>query len=351
MMDWSTARVGYAPYADDMASPGDRRRFGFYAHDRGIAFELADASKDYDLVYLSTRADLSTWSRYRGRAKIVFEVIDSYFALSEANLKNRMRGIAKFASRELSRPTLSYKKMLAEMAGRADAVVCSTLEQKEQLSEYCSNVHIILDAHDEVGTLTKQDYGAQPPFNLIWEGLAYTLDAFETIAPALDAVAAHRPLALHLITDLRSHRYLGRFLAADTQKRARRIFDNCFVYQWNQHALAALATSCDLGVIPLDLEDPLSRGKPENKLLLLWRMGIPTLTSASPAYRRAMDASGLDMTCETAADWEKKLLRYLEDESLRENAGVAGRRFVHEVHSKDSVLARWDALFASVMGS
>lgn len=351
MMDWAALEVGYAPYADDMNSPGDRRRFGFYARDRGLRFERADVNKDYDLVYLSTRADLSAWSRYDGRAKIVLEVIDSYLALSEDSIKNRMRGIAKFASRELSRPTLSYKKALGEMAERADAVVCSTLEQKEQLSEYCSNVHVILDVHDEVGMLTKKDYAAREPFNLVWEGLAYTLDAFETIVPALDSVSARHPLALHLITDLRSHRYLGRFVAIDTQKRVRRIFENAFVYQWNQHALAALATSCDLGVIPLDLEDPFSRGKPENKLLLFWRMGIPTLASASPAYRRAMHACGLDMTCETTTDWEEKLLRYLEDERGRENAGVTGRSFANEVHSKDSVLARWDKLFASVMES
>lgn len=348
-MDLSGLKIAYAPYARDMNSPGDRRRFGFFVRSRGLSVELADPRKNYDLVYLSARADLTAWSSYEGPAKIVFELIDSYLALSENLPKNRLRGLAKFASREISKPTLSYRSALIAMAKRADAVVCSTEEQRDQLSEFCSNIHVILDVHDEVGPEAKSDYTAGHPFRLVWEGLAYTLDAFETIGPALRRIAARHRLALHLVTDLRSARYLGRFMSSDTQDRVRRIFPETYVYQWNPQLLGPIATSCDLGVIPLDLSDPFSRGKPENKLLLLWRLGIPTMTSASPAYQRAMAACDLDMTCETSADWETKVELYLQNEDLRREAGERGRRYTETHHCQMAVLSRWDRLFESVL--
>ena len=43
-------RVGYAPYDASLSGPADRRRFPFYAERRGIQFELADPSREYDLV-------------------------------------------------------------------------------------------------------------------------------------------------------------------------------------------------------------------------------------------------------------------------------------------------------------
>lgn len=345
----SELRVGYAPYAKNMDSPGDRRRFGFYARSRGLDLEPPDPSKDYDLVYLSTRADISSWRSYEGRAKVVFELIDSYLALPENRPKNRLRGLAKFASGELSRPASSYRSALIAMARRADAVVCSTEEQREQLSEYCSNVHVILDVHEETGSVVKQNYSAGRPFHLVWEGLAYTIDAFETIAPTLRRLHRSHPLALHLITDVRSTRFLGRFVSTDTQARVRAMFPDSYVYQWNPHMLATIATNCDLGLIPLDLQDPFSRGKPENKLLLLWRMGVPTVTSASPAYRRAMKACGLDMVCETPAEWEEKLGLLMSDETLRRDAGTRGRKFVEETHGQEAILAQWDRMVESVL--
>jgi hypothetical protein len=44
------------------------------------------------------------------------------------------------------------------MCRRADAVVCSTEEQRRQLLALCPNVHVILDAHGELGSVVKSDY-------------------------------------------------------------------------------------------------------------------------------------------------------------------------------------------------
>ena len=57
------------------------------------------------------------------------------------------------------------------------------------------------------------------------------------------------------------------------------------VTQWSE-TVSVIATACDLAVIPLPLDRPLERNKPETKLISFWRMGLPVVTSATPAYVR-----------------------------------------------------------------
>jgi hypothetical protein len=38
-------KIGYVPCSTSLELPGDRRRFVFYAQQRGIAFEIADPAK------------------------------------------------------------------------------------------------------------------------------------------------------------------------------------------------------------------------------------------------------------------------------------------------------------------
>ena len=59
--DLPHVRIGYVPYSNALDRPGDRRRFAYYASKRGIQFKIADPAKEYDLVILSARADISVW--------------------------------------------------------------------------------------------------------------------------------------------------------------------------------------------------------------------------------------------------------------------------------------------------
>ncbi|MEA2301300.1 MAG: hypothetical protein QOE44_1835 [Solirubrobacteraceae bacterium] len=345
----AAVRIGYAPMTADLRAPGDRRRFCFYAARRGLDFDVVSAPAGHDLVVLSPRADIVRWARVPpGEAKLVYDLVDSYLALPRLTPSAIGRGAAKFLSRETSRPALSYRRAIERMCERADAVVCSTEEQRADIGAFNPNVHVILDSHTTVATQRKETYRAGPVFNLVWEGLPYTLGGFREIEGVLRELARHRELALHLITDLRFRQYAGRFRSRETAVAARGIFDRCYLYEWNEQLLARIATGCDLGVIPLDLTDPLARGKPENKLLLLWRMGIPVVVSATPAYRRVLDAAGLPMACADAAAWEATLATYVESEALRAAAGRRGAEYAELHAGDDRLLERWDAVLESV---
>lgn len=341
-------RVGYAPNAPGMDAPGDRRRFVHYARARGLAFEPADPARAYDVVVLSERADISVWSRW-SKGRMVYDLIDSYLAIPRSNLKGRLRGLAKFVSGEHRRLQLDHWKAVGEMCRRADAVVCSTLEQRASIRPFNRNVHIVLDAHAEVAAAPKTDYSGHAPFRLVWEGLPQNLTSFEPLAPVLRALDDRRPIELHLVTDEALYRYLGRYGRRDTRDVAGALFGRVVIHPWRGSDWAAVVSACDLALIPLDTDDPFVAGKPENKLLLFWRLGMPALVSATPAYRRAMALAGLPMACATPQDWARGLDRYVDDAAARSEAGARGLACARTHYSEAGVLAGWDAVFASML--
>lgn len=349
-MDFSDRRVGYVPYTPDLTRPGDRRRFCFYASRRGIDFELADPRKPYDIVVLSARADITEWMRYSvPGARIVYDLIDSYLAVPRTSPRSLGRGLAKFATGETKRLALDYASAMRAMCQRADAVVCTTAEQRAMIEPLCRNVHEILDWQQHLVRRVKTDYSESEVLRLVWEGLPENLWEFSALREVLAEIGRERALTMHLVTDLEFHRYAGRFRRVRTEAVASRLFDDFRLHEWNERDLSAIITACDLALIPLSMNDPLAAGKPENKLLLFWRLGVPTLCSATPAYRRAVKASGSGAACELPEEWLAQLRHFMSDEDARRDAGRRGRAFAESHHSEDQLLARWDTLMGSLV--
>jgi hypothetical protein len=348
-MKLTDARIGYDPYSPACDLPGDRRRFAFYARTRELRFDVVgEASRDHDLVVVSATADITSWARADPSVKIVYDLVDSYLALPRWAPASLGRGIMKRVSGETRRLAWDYRGAIEAMCRRADAVVCTTEEQRAAIGACCPNVHIVLDHHGPEARLRKQDYDAHRPFRLVWEGLPYTLPAFAELRGPLERVGRRHEIELHLVTDLEFRRYARRFGRWRTADFAGRYVEGAQLHEWNVDTLAERVTSCDLAVIPALLDDPMFAGKPENKLLLFWRMAMPALVSATPAYRRAMNAAGLDMTAAGEEDWERLLERFIADPEARADAGRRGAHFTDEQHSDARLLERWDAVFRSV---
>jgi hypothetical protein len=343
-------RVGYAPLSPTLEQPGDRRRFPYYAARRGIAFEIADPARDYDVVIVSQRADVVQWARHSGRALLVYDLIDAYLAGAASDWKSRGRGVAKYAIGEIVRPVADYRRAIEGMCFRADAVVCSTPQQRRDISRLSDNVHVVLDAHFEFGDVVKTSYTAGGVLNLLWEGQAENIPALEVVSEALRSSGLLDRVAVHLFTDLWYYRYLRRVGRRSSVRLGRKLFPRVYFYEWNPHLFAPLAIGCDIALAPVDLSTPLTAGKPENKLLLYWRLGLPVLASASDAYVRVTREAGVDATtCRTAEDWRAALERYGPDDDARREVADRGLRYVREHHSEAQLLARWDRVFASIL--
>jgi len=349
-MDLSNLRIGYVPYSKNYDRPGDRRRFVHYAKSRGLSFEVADPSKKYDLVVLSQAADLSVWPGYdcNGQTKIVYEAINSYLAVPKTEIKGRLRGLAKYLSGKSRFLRFDEWKAIESMCLRADAVICSTEEQEKDISEFCNNVHIILDIHSSVSNSTKKEYKSHSVFNLVWEGMGDNAFQLQSLKNVFSDLQKRHEIALHLVTDLSYRKYLGKYGNVNTRDIVKGLCKRVYLHEWSELKLSEVVCSSDLAIIPVDRTNPLVTGKPENKLLLFWRMGMPTVTSATPAYDRAMAKASLCMSCSDEKQWIEKIEEYIVNEKLRRRDGLVGNKITKQYYSEEATLKQWDDLFKSL---
>lgn len=349
-MDLNKFRIGYVPCSRKLDFPGDKLSFCHYANKRNIKFEIADPSKDYDLVIITERGDKSIWSRYRkGSSKIVYVLMDSYLAIPWYDPKGALRGLAKYISRESRYPQLNYWNAIKGMCQRSDAVICSTEEQRHYIIKFCKNVHVVLDFTHSVVRKVKVDYSSGDVFNFVWAGLPCNIGALFEVRDVLRQLKQKYKIALHIVTNLKYYKYLGKYWPQSAVKATRRLFDNVHLYEWDDMTCATIITGCDLALIPLPINNSFAIGKPENKLLLFWRMGMPTVVSATPAYLRAMQRCGLPMVCRTKSDWLEILEKYMKDKDARAEAGEHGRAFAEKYYNEEKILSQWDDVFKSIM--
>jgi len=277
-------RIGYSPYSANLAEPGDRRRFPRYAATKGLKFDLVKrVSDDYDLVILSSKADIVAWSSLpRGGPKLVYELIDSQLALPKDDFKWKLLGTAKALTREITRPVSNYRSAIEAMCSRADAIICGSPEQKVELEAFNGNIHDILDFNEEIGGTPKADYEVRGRPILVWEGLSYSVEHLRLLGAVLDEL--NTALEVRIITDPFIPRMGAHYFKTPTNRILRETFANFDLRPWERQSMPALVTECDIAVIPIDLSNPVARSKPENKLMLLWRLGMPVVTSFTPAY-------------------------------------------------------------------
>ncbi len=181
----------------------------------------------------------------------------------------------------------------------------------------------------------------------MWEGQSTTLPNLQVIREPLNDLRDR--VELHVVTDPVIHRYFGRFIAYPALAALNGIECDRHFHRWDRASFSSDIIAGDVAVIPIERANALWWGKPENKLVLLWQLGMPVLTTATPVYRRVMDSAGLPMTCATASEWGEQLERLLTaDPATLEAIGRQGRDFANRAYSKEEFVARFDRAFESI---
>ena len=149
--------------------------------------------------------------------------------------------------------------------------------------------------------------------------------------------------------DIKNVKYLGKYGSIKSEDVVKKIFDNSFVHSWSSDNLLKITKMCDVAIIPINLKNKLTLGKPENKLLLFWRMGIPTIVSATPSYVRAMNKAGIaSFVHNTENEWIESIENVINNEKYRESVGSLGRKYVTERYNSDAIIKQWDRVFNSI---
>ncbi len=344
-------KIGYLGWDN---SPCDHRRFSKLAPLMGLNAEPYEPGRNYDVIVLTKYSDLSYWSRFpQGGSKLIFDFVDSFFEIESHEIMAKLRGLARFVTGKHRYLDLSYHNLLKRMMERSNAIVCSTPEQKENYLKLNSNVHDILDFNDEQICEIKNDYRVGRCLHFAWEGMGANAWAFQEIAPLLRRIHRQRPIALHLVTDFR-YNPLGRSFPwqKEVKPYLQKILGDVpvYLYEWNSEILSAICTRCDIALLPIPRKPAIYWAKPENRLLMLWRMGLPVLASATPAYARCMEAANNQQACENLEDWEEKLTALVNSESLRKSSAEQGRLYAEEQVSEAVLCNKWLAALESALG-
>jgi hypothetical protein len=338
--------IGYMPLSENLNHPADRRRIVFYAKVMGHKIET-DLTRKVDLLVISERANLVPFIRTNRHLPTVFDLIDGYLTPSSFPI-DVLRGISKSLVGQLSFNYFSFKKLVQKMCLSVDAVVCSTPEQSALASNYNLNVHTILDSHSEIPFQDIKRFAGKNPFvpKLLWEGLPYTIDG-------LNQIKTKKEFYFNFVTDLTYNTILGTYWKNNTVKYIERKLklsvENYSISQWSIDSLIQNAKNSNIAVLPLNIKKSMNLYKAENRLLIMWRLGLPVLVSPALSYKRIMNEINTIGICNSSSDFNNIIsdLFYREEELL--NQVNEGRNYINKYHTDEMLIDKWNKVIESIL--
>ncbi len=348
----SKLKIGYIPNSADLGHPADRRRLVYWAKSRGHEIVL-DLNQKHDVLVISSRADLTRWTKLENRAPLILDLVDGYLG-KESLWRDWLRGSGKVVTGQNSGYPRPFRQIVGDACKLAQAVVCETVEQRETIVPFCINTHTILDFHEEFPLLPfKPNAKTLNLPALMWEGLPFTAKGLQLLESAFTEISRSRPISLEMVTDLDYPLFLGKYFTRSTEKILETIPSllgaNFKITKWSLEAVVETAKRSHIAVLPLDPFGSLNPLKAENRLLMMWRIGLPTLASPSLAYLRVMKDTQIDGICHDSNQWELKITELMESPEKRKESVEKGQQYIRDTHSRDLVLRAWDRLFESVL--
>jgi len=347
-------KIGYWPLSNGLNSPGDRRRLVFWANSRGHEI-ITDTERKVDVIVATENADFNSIYFKEARVPVVFDLVDAY--LSPLNAANDfLRGIAKSVSGQISGGIKPFSEHVKEFCISSSVVICSSIEQERIISPFNRNTHIILDSHEEIPFLNPRDLRTADSKEkiILWEGQPATIRGVRAISPTLDKITKTHTLRFEFVTDEYYYKFLGKYIKQSTavtlKKDLNEIEARVNITPWSIDNLVKSAEKSAIAMIPINLTVPMQELKPENRLLIMWRLGLPCLTSASPAYSRVMSKAGTTGTCNVDEDWKTNFEKLLNDRSFAFEEVERGQIYLRENHTSSILLNKWDEAIASAVG-
>ena len=282
-----------------------------------------------DVIVASENSDFNSKYFESTKTPIVFDLVDAY--LSPQNVfEDLVRGVLKQITGQITGDLKPFSRHIRDFCMKADAVVCSSIEQEQLIKNYNINTHVILDSHDEIPLVTpgRDSLGMFPFRQLLWEGKPATLGGVNTIYSSLNEIAKAAPISMRFVTDesyfMIANKYLNRRSSAILKKHSKQNLQQMKIV-------------------------PMQRLKPENRLLIMWRLGLPCLTSETPAYKRVAIKAGVEVVCQDSKHWVESISRFLSDSKYALNQVSSGQTYIHENHSSKVILEKWDHAINSAL--
>ncbi|MBU3632889.1 hypothetical protein [Polynucleobacter sp. AP-Feld-500C-C5] len=348
-------KIGVVPNNDEFDHPADRRRYVHYLNKSGIIFEKANFNKDYDFLYVSISGNLALWAKYKERyrnsknkPKIIFDLSDDL--LKDTWLKNFLRSILYFFQGKNPSFFLSYKQIIKKMIEVSDQIICGSEEQKIDLNKLHQNVVVMRESVSQEIFFKKRSYKLvrKNEIHVFWEGLSHgNAECFNHLKQILQGLSGGK-VHLHVVTDPLYCKISSKLNCTQTYSLLTDIFKNTDIYfhlyDWNLVTFSAICSACDIAIIPIP-NDPVMMCKPENKLLLLWEIGIPVVTTKTPSYERVMRGADLNFFGSNMNEMIQKTKTLISSEKVRLAYMNNAAKYLNDNCSDNKINKLWNEIF------
>ena len=343
-------KIGYLPSKLDISEPRDRRGFYWFVQEKKLKIEIADLNKKYDLIYVVCNGNnLSKLLEYKKKfpkTKLVLDIVDAY--LEDRNFINIFfRGIIKFILRKEKKLYFSYTKLLKNFITECYAVICATELQKKTLLKFNKNVKVSLDYMEVDFRRRSKDISLKKnSLDIFWEGKIYSLKHLKIFNKLSEKLK--KKIHFHILTNLKVEVIPNMYyLKAKSISNAFNF--NFTIHPWTKENVYKVSDFCDIGIIPLNMRDKVAFNKCENKLILMWILGLPVITTATPAYCKAMKNLSNQRLCSNLIDWENNLTKFLESSEIEiKNDLFEIEQKLYNEYSKKRYLDDWVSIFETL---
>jgi hypothetical protein len=337
--------IGYEGYSPMNSGIADRRRVPFWAEARGHTI-IDSRDQRAEVIVITSSSNLGYWAKAKTSKPIILDVVDGLIG-EQSEVRNLLRGYGYWGTRRsTSILPKTYRHQILSVARRCKIVVCSSPEQVSEWAKYKIKAIDILDIHEEIPQLNQSVILDKANTNeIFWEGLPATLDSM-SLLDEFFLKNQEFDFKLNILTNFNSYRYMNKYKKIDLVKMMSKQLKNqnldVNLLQWSVNALVTQAEESTLGVIPILGFKGYNHLKAENRLLIMWRLGLPVLTSPLASYRRVMIDAEIDGICKDREEWNKKLSNLFKSREMREEFISKSSLYLEKRHNVNDILKKWD---------
>jgi hypothetical protein len=343
-----TIRIRYHGYSEDLSHPGDRRRIGILQKDKNFEIVAPNTGK-YDITLLSSNANFSRYITSESNSPVVIDLIDGYLAQKDKVLQDYARNFLRSFNGKSRYSDLKYSCHIKRYLSLADGCVVPSIEIKNQAIQFSKNIDIILDNHAELLPIRYNPKSS----GILWEGFGSNLKHLRECSEDLAKILNEFDMTLYVVSEESFFRFGNKIGKKETSEYLKELFPSVHhrvkLQMWNVDNLRATAEECKLAIIPINAGDAFGRSKCENKLLAMWTLGLPTLTSDTPAYKRVMKEASQEDSSVTSRGWKSALTKALGNQEILVNMRRSGVNYVLENHQEGQLIQKWRAAITSYL--
>jgi len=338
-----------------LSHPADRRRLASWASEKNIKLNIINPL-DSDVLVLSNAANFGYWI-HRATQPIYLDLVDGYLGEDPPVVKDFLRNLLRTIQGLSSLKWITYTRHLRYALRNSYGVIVPSQEQSDLVSNLNPNVFIITDDHSELEKIKALSNFSQEESTgrryLFWEGYGYTLKHFRTIAHDLDVFLAKNNFGLYLVTVDKFKRWGGKLGNIDTRKFIDKMFpyskEKIVLVPWSLENLVYYSELSCLGIIPIDRNDAFAFHKSENKLLSMWKLGLPVLYSNIPSYKRVALSTHQKKACLTSSEWTDALNYFALSSEELDKLKLTGLEYVRTQNRHDSLVDKWDVVIRQTL--